>query len=53
MKVLIIEPENNGHYFILYINKIVSELIKAVKLKYLYQKKYKFHLMQISKRKNN
>ena len=28
MKVLIIEPENNGHHFILYINKIVNELKK-------------------------
>ena len=28
MKVLIIEPENNGHHFILYKNKILNELKK-------------------------
>ena len=30
MKVLIIEPENNGHHFILYINKILNELKKKI-----------------------
>ena len=39
MKVLIIEPENNGHHFILYINKILNELKKIIKLIFLLLRK--------------